>query len=76
MRWQVTHPKYRRCVSAGACKPSANDEDGASDVPAVKVNWNDATAYAVWVSKQCGFDWRLPTGEEWAFFAGSRFHDD
>lgn len=76
MRRQVTAAEYSRCVSAGACKPTANDSDGAPDVPVVKVNWNDATAYAAWFSKQSGYDWRLPTDDEWAFFAGSRFHDD
>lgn len=75
MKRQVTAAEYSRCVAFGACRPMTTDQI-ASDRPVVKVSWHDATAYAAWLSTQTGYAWRLPTDEEWAFLAGSRFHDD
>jgi len=35
------------------------------DHPAVCVSWDDAAAYAAWLSKTTGQDYRLPSGAEW-----------
>lgn len=75
MKRQVTAAEYKRCVTFGACRPTTADQ-GASDRPVVKVSWHDAADYAAWLSTRTGYPWRLPTDEEWAFFAGSRFYDD
>ena len=48
----------------------------AADRPMVKVSWHDAQAYAAWLSRETGAHFRLPTDEEWAYAAGSRFADD
>ena len=74
MRHQVTAADYRRCVEAQAC--SMADPDAAADRPVVKVSWRDAHAYAGWLSRKTGVDLRLPTDEEWAYAAASRFNDD
>jgi formylglycine-generating enzyme required for sulfatase activity len=42
----------------------------------VMVSWRDADAYARWLSRKTGETYRLPTDEEWAFAAGSRYQDD
>ncbi len=76
MKRHVTAAEYVRCIKAGGCKPNSSIPSAASDVPAVNVSWEDATAYAHWLSIQTGYSWRLPTDEEWAFAAGSRFRDD
>jgi formylglycine-generating enzyme required for sulfatase activity len=76
MRRQVTAAEYGRCIAAGECRKNASDPKAASDLPVVNVSWHDATAYAAWLSKETGYSWRLPTDEEWAVAAGSRFHDD
>jgi len=76
MRRQVTAAEYGRCVAAGECKQTSLNGTSAPDLPAANINWDDATAYAAWLSKETGYLWRLPTDEEWAFAAGSRFHDD
>ena len=40
------------------------------------VSWRDADAYAAWLSRKTGETYRLPTDEEWAYAAGSRYQDD
>lgn len=77
MRHQVTEAEYRRCAEEGACAMSDRDRDlPASDRPMVKVSWQDAQTYAAWLSRETGMRFRLPTDDEWAFAAGSRFTDD
>jgi formylglycine-generating enzyme required for sulfatase activity len=75
MRHQVSAAEYRRCVEAGAC-PRLNRDQAPADRPVVKVSWRDANAYAVWLSRETGEQFRLPTDEEWAYAAASRFKDD
>ena len=73
---QVTAAEYSRCVADAKCmaRPSYGSSD--PNLPAVQTSWEDATAYASWLSAKTGETWRLPTDEEWVFAAGSRFHDD
>lgn len=75
MRHQVTASDYRRCVEAQAC-PMVGPDAAASDRPVVGVSWRDAQAYASWLSRETGLNFRLPTDEEWAYAAGSRYKDD
>jgi len=75
MRQQVTAAEYRRCVADGACR-ATYDETASADRPAVMVSWRDADAYAAWLSRKTGETYRLPTDEEWAYAAGSRYQDD
>lgn len=76
MKYQVSDADYARCVADGACE--ATDARGrvAGDVPVTGVSFNDAQAYAQWLSDATGQIWRLPTDPEWAFAAGSRRADD
>ncbi|WP_420963217.1 SUMF1/EgtB/PvdO family nonheme iron enzyme [Brucella sp. IR073] len=75
METQVSEADYAACVADGACQ--ARDGGGSRpDFPAVGVNWQDATAYADWLSRQTGQRWRLPTDEEWWLAAGSRAKDE
>ena len=76
MKRQVTTAEFGRCVTAGECKQTSPNGMSAPDLPVVNVSWDDATSYAAWLSKETGYSWRLPTDEEWALAAGSRFHDD
>jgi formylglycine-generating enzyme required for sulfatase activity len=76
MRHQVTVAEYGRCVAAGACQELAPLANRRPDSPAVRVSWQDATAYAAWLSAATGEVYRLPTDEEWIYVAGSRANDD
>lgn len=71
----VSLSDYMRCVRDNACaaprvRPGAN-----GDVPVTGVSFDDAQAYAQWLSAKTSEVWRLPTDREWVALAGSRFHD-
>jgi len=76
MKHQVSSAEYQRCVSDGACRALPTDITIAADRPAVMVSWRDADAYATWLSRRTGYTYRLPTDEEWAYAAGTRYQDD
>ncbi|MEO5806739.1 SUMF1/EgtB/PvdO family nonheme iron enzyme [Devosia sp.] len=74
MRFEVREDEYRRCVEAGACE-ATSARGIRDDFPVTGVSFEDATAYARWLSSATGQTWRLPTIEEWAFAAGSKAVD-
>ena len=76
MKHQVSGADYQRCVAEGACRALPSDIAITADRPAVMVSWRDADAYATWLSRRTGYTYRLPTDEEWAYAAGSRYQDD
>lgn len=76
MKSQVTEAAFEECVRDGACRALTRKSMARPDVPVSGVSWEDATAYARWLSSRTGEIWRLPTDEEWVFAAGSRFRDD
>jgi formylglycine-generating enzyme required for sulfatase activity len=76
MQHQVSARDFQRCVQDGACHALDRAVVVADDLPAVQVSWHDAQAYAGWLSRKTGQHWRLPSDEEWAFAAGSKFRDD
>lgn len=76
MRNQVSSSDYQRCVEDGACRALDRGVVIAADRPAVQISWHDANGYAAWLSRRTGEAYRLPTDEEWAFAAGSKFRDD
>ena len=76
MKHQVSSSDYQRCVDDGACRALDRGVVVAADRPAVQISWHDANGFAVWLSRKTGETYRLPTDEEWAFAAGSKFKDD
>src|SRR5436190_6174097 len=76
MRRQVSAADYQACVDDTACRALERGVAVAADRPAVQVNYHDAVNYAGWLPRKTGAHYRLPSDEEWAFAAGSRFKDD
>jgi formylglycine-generating enzyme required for sulfatase activity len=76
MKYQVTEGEYRRCALEGQCRPVDAVHVHGDDVPVTGVSFGDAEDYARWLTAATGEVWRLPTHEELAIAAGSKFPDD
>lgn len=76
MKYQVTAADYEICVAEGACSPAAQTGATGGDLPVTGVSFDDATAYARWLSVKSGQHWMLPSDRQVAFAAGERFPDD
>lgn len=77
MTYQVSVADYAQCVGDGACEPAQLTQGRrAANLPVTGVSFDDAQAYAGWLSARTGTTWRLPTVAEWVFAAGSRAADE
>lgn len=74
MKYPVSEADYTRCVTAGAC--IAAPSGLRQGMPQTNVSFDDAAAYARWLSDQTGVEWRLPTDAEWLRAAGERGFDE
>ena len=76
-KYEVTFADYDRFADATAGVDRPRDEDWGADGdwggrgtrPVFNVSWNDAKAYAAWLSAQTGKSYRLPTEAEWEYAA-------
>lgn len=65
--YAVTFDEYDRfCDSTGRDKPG-DVGWGRADRPVINVSWDDAKAYATWLSEQTGRTYRLPSEAEWEY---------
>jgi len=76
MKFQVTEGEYRRCVEAGKCREVAAVHLHGDTYPVTGVSFDDAQAYARWLSRETGEVWSLPTHEQIAVAAATKFPDD
>jgi formylglycine-generating enzyme required for sulfatase activity len=76
MKYQVAAADYEMCVAESACSPAAQNGATNGDLPVTGVSFDDASAYARWLSVKSGQRWILPSDRQIAFAAGERFPDD
>lgn len=77
MRRQVSQAEYAACVADGDCPVLETATDGtAADLPAVGLSWQDANAFAAWLSRRSGQRYRLPRHGEWVRAAASSYLDE
>ncbi|MBJ7534913.1 SUMF1/EgtB/PvdO family nonheme iron enzyme [Rhodomicrobium vannielii ATCC 17100] len=76
MKYQVSAADYDKCAADSACTPRDPKAARGPKLPATGVSYDDAVVYAAWLSRKTGVEWRLPSDEELAYAAGSRYPDD
>ena len=69
-RHETTFAQWDACAAAGACRQGVSDIGfGRGDRPVMLVAWEDAQAYAGWLSEMTGMRYRLPSEAEWEYAA-------
>ena len=67
--YEVTFEEYDRFARAKR-RDRPNDRGwGRGRRPVMNVSWEDATAYAAWLSEETGEEYRLPSESEWEYAA-------
>jgi formylglycine-generating enzyme required for sulfatase activity len=69
-RREVSFDEWDACVAAAGCRHRPNDRGwGRGDRPVIDVSWDDAKAFAAWLSRKTGKTYRLPSESEWEYAA-------
>ena len=67
--YEVTFEEYDRFAAATGRDRPHDRGWGRGGRPVINVSWEDATAYASWLSEETGEQYRLPRESEWEYAA-------
>ena len=68
-KYEVTFEEYDRFTAATGRKRADDEDWGRGRRPVINVSWEDAVAYAKWLSDRTGERYRLPSEAEWEYAA-------
>lgn len=68
-KYETSFAEYDRFASATGRPLPADQDWPRGNRPVLNVSWDDAQAYAAWLSRQTGQRYRLPTEVEWEYAA-------
>ncbi len=68
-KYTITFAEYDAYVNSTNSPKPADSGWGRDNRPVINVSWDDAVAYAAWLSAQTGGKFRLPSEEEWEYAA-------
>ncbi|AOS97783.1 Serine/threonine-protein kinase StkP [Microbulbifer aggregans] len=66
---EITFDEYDRFADATGAALPGDSGWGRGDRPVINVSWEDARAYARWLSRETGKRYRLPSEAEWEYAA-------
>ena len=66
-KYEVTFTEYDQFALATGRDPLSDSGWGRGRRPVINVSWEDAVAYAKWLSEKTGKQYRLPTEAEWEY---------
>jgi formylglycine-generating enzyme required for sulfatase activity/energy-coupling factor transporter ATP-binding protein EcfA2 len=75
-KYEVTFQEYDRYVELTGGRAPDDAQWGRAEHPVFNVSWDEAVAYAKWLSEATGKRYRLPTESEWEYAARSGGKDD
>jgi formylglycine-generating enzyme required for sulfatase activity len=70
-KFEITFEEWDACLNEGGCRGYRPDDEGwgRGKRPVMNVSWEDAKAYADWLSRKTGQPYRLLSESEWEYAA-------